>query len=442
MRKAVKATLLVVVAVILLGVGLYFVPPIRSRVEWRFSDLIARIQYSLHPPEKNVFVPQGQQQIAEIVQATFQALTPPTPPDPGPTVDTHTEPAATSPTLATGGDSTPAPSATPTPTSTPLPASKILKGVKHEYQQWNNCGPATLSMALSYWGWQGSQKDTAAFMKPNPRDKNVMPYEMLAYVEQQTNLKAVVRMGGDLETIKRFVAAGFPVVIEKGFEVEKEGWMGHYEVVTGYDDAKRRLITQDSYIMPDLPVPYAELEPAWRAFNYIYLVIYSPDREGDVLALLGSQADETTAFQEAAARASDEIPALSGRDLYFAWYNRGTSLVNLADYAGAAQAYDEAFAVYPTIPEKKRPWRMVWYQTGPYFAYEYTGRYADVINLATTTINALSEPAIEESFVWRARARIAVGDSAGAVDDLRAALKWHPGFEPALGELANLGVEP
>ena len=31
--------------------------------------------------------------------------------------------------------------------------------------------------------------------------------------------------------------------------------------------------------------------------------------------------------------------------------------------------------------------RMMWYQTGPYFAYYYSARYQDVINLANTTLN-------------------------------------------------------
>ena len=115
----------------------------------------------------------------------------------------------------------------------------MLTGILHQYQMWNNCGPANLAMALSFWGWKGDQRDTAAFLKPNQRDKNVMPYEMEAYVEQETDLEAVVRVGGDLQTLKALIAAGLPVIVEKGFEgVGFDGWMGHYQVVSGYDDAK------------------------------------------------------------------------------------------------------------------------------------------------------------------------------------------------------------
>lgn len=294
-------------------------------------------------------------------------------------------------------------------------------------------------MALSYWNWQGDQRDTAAVLKPNQRDKNVMPYEMAAYVEEYTGLKVMVRVGGDLDLLKSFIAAGLPVIVEKGFEGPNfDSWMGHYEVINGYDDVKEKFYAQDSYIMADLPVPYEQMENDWRAFNYTYIIIYPPERELDVLAILGPQADETDNYQYAAQKASDEVFTFTGRDQYFAWYNRATNLVNLQDYAGAAAAYDEAFALYPSIPEKERPWRMLWYQTGPYFAYFYSGRYYDVLNLATTTIDTANEPAIEESYYWRAMAKAALGDTSGAIQDYRTSLEWHPGFEPSLYQLQQL----
>jgi tetratricopeptide (TPR) repeat protein len=301
-------------------------------------------------------------------------------------------------------------------------------------------------MDLSYWGWQGDQRDTAAFTKPNPRDKNVMPYELQDFVTQKTQLKLIIRLGGDLDTLKRFLAAGFPVMVEKGIDVagenlhpETQGWMGHYEVVNGYDDAKSRFLTQDSYFGPNLYVTYDQMVANWRAFDYLYLIVYPPEHESEVMSILGPQADETANYQYAARKAANEIPALSGRDLYFAYYNRGTSLVDLADYAGAAQAFDQAFITYTSIDDKHRPWRMLWYQTGPYFAYYYSGRYQDVINLADTTLTAMSEPTVEETWVWRARARAATGDTQGAIADLKQAIQIHPGFQPAMDELAQLG---
>jgi tetratricopeptide (TPR) repeat protein len=180
----------------------------------------------------------------------------------------------------------------------------------------------------------------------------------------------------------------------------------------------------------------------WRSFNYVFLVVYPAEKEADIMRLLGALADETAAFRAALDTASAEIYTTSGNDLFFAWYNRGTSLVNLQDFTGAAEAYDQAFALYPELPLDRRPWRMVWYQTGPYFAYYYTGRYGDVVSLATQTIDVASEPYLEESWYWRARAREMLGDRQGAVEDLRQSLVYHPEFTPSLAALQNMGVTP
>jgi len=426
-RRWVALGCLTAIALLGLLAAVYNLPFVQDRVGWRVSELRARIKYALSPPEQAVFTPDPTLQA--MVKTTLAALTP------------------TATLTPTAGPTLP-PTVTPTPTiePTPIPSSVQLNGVRHEYQKWNNCGPANLSMALSFWGWQGDQRDTAAYLKPNPRDKNVMPYEMAGFVEDETNFDVVVRIGGDLNLIKGFIAAGFPVIVEKGFEGEGfDGWMGHYEVITGYDDVRQRVTAQDSYIMPDLPVSYADLLTYWQAFNHTYLVIYPADREAEVMRLLGSQADEAANSQAAAEKASEEIFASTGRAQFFAWFNRGSSLVRLQDYAGAAQAFDEAYAIDAQLavsdPEH-RPWRMLWYQTGPYFAYFFTGRYGDVISLATQTLVNASEPTLEESWYWRARARAAIGDSAGAVDDLRTSLQYHEGFAPSLELLQALGAAP
>jgi tetratricopeptide (TPR) repeat protein len=307
----------------------------------------------------------------------------------------------------------------------------------------NNCGPANLAMALSYWKWQGTQVDTAAYLKPNQDDKNVMPYEMADFVTTQTNLKVAVRLGGDMQTLKRLIAGGFPVIIEKGYEgASFPGWMGHYEVLSGYDDVQALFTAQDSYEGPNRQVTYDKMLSNWRAFDFIFLVIYPPENESDLLAILGPLADEQAAFEQSAQVALNETGTLKDRDLYFAWFNRGTSLVKLGDYGGAAAAYDQAFNVYPNIVEDKRPWRMLWYQTGPYFAYYYTGRYNDIVSLATQSLDAANIPTLEESYVWRARAEVMLGQRDQAIADLRLALKYHPGFEAALGDLQQLGVTP
>jgi hypothetical protein len=50
------------------------------------------------------------------------------------------------------------------------------------------------------------------------------------------------------------------------------------------------------------------------------------------MQLLGEHADAGSANQIAAEKASAEIYSMGGVERFFAWYNRGTSLVALQDY--------------------------------------------------------------------------------------------------------------
>ena len=401
----------------------------QDTVGWRIDSFVVEAYYALRPPSERLFTPDPT--LVAMVQATLAAHTPT--PTPGP---------------PSGPSPTPLISPTATLQPTPLPESVYLAGARFEYQGLNNCGPANLAMTLSYWGWEGDQRPVAAYTKPNPGDKNVMPYELAAFVGDETDFEAIVRVGGDLELLKRLLAAGFAPLVEKGYDIRRTGmgWYGHYEVLLGYDEAQERFTGHDSYVGEDKPISYELLDAMWRHFNYTYIVVYPAEREAEVLALLGPAADETTAIQLAAQRASDEIFRLDGRDQFFAWFNRGTNLMLLRDYAGAAAAYDEAYALQASLnlDDLASPWRILWYQTGPYWAYYYTGRYEEVYRLAIDSLDELNPkpPQLEESLYWRGLAREALGDVEGAIADLRLSLEYHPDFEPSLAALARMGVSP
>ena len=277
-----------------------------------------------------------------------------------------------------------------------------------------------------------------------------MPYELEEFTEEQTEFGLIVRVGGDIATLKRLIAAGFPVMVEKGATFRDINynitWMGHYQVLTGYDDSEGIFIAQDSYIEPDYMQPYATFQDEWRSFNYTYLVAYPWYMENDVLNLLGNNKDETLNFQNALEKAQDEIYQLSGVEQFFAIYNYGTNLVKLRDYTGAADAYDQAFKIYDALPnDSTLPYRILWYQTGPFLAYYYTGRYVDVIEKATKNSIEMvrdDEPALEESYYWRGLAEITMGDKKSGVEDLYTCLEYHNGFQPCIDELNKQGIYP
>ena len=432
-KRLLGLSLVMVLILCLASIVIYNLPPFHDSLSWRLANLRTQVRRMVNPPAQVVFVPQ--EQIDAVVQQTFAAMTPSP-------VATDTPDLDFTPT-ATEAKSSVVPSATPTmtPSPTPIPEQFLLTGIRHEYQQFNNCGPANLSMALSFWGWEGNQSDTGSYLRHSSFDKNVMPAEMQSFVLDNTGYQALTRVGGDLQTIKKLLAAGFPVVIEKGYDPPDDDWMGHYLTLNGYDDAQAKFTAQDSLIMPDYPLPYDLVEQRWRDFNHVYLVIYPQERVSELASILGPQFDELANFEYAAQKARREIDELSGRELYFAWFNLGGNLLALEDYAGAAAAYDQAFLVYPAIPEDERPWRVMWYQDGPYEAYYHMARYQDIINLANTTFFALGEYTLEESFYWRGMAKQALDDYNGAVFDLKKTLELNPKFTPARIALDELGIE-
>jgi hypothetical protein len=378
--------------------------------------------------------------LPEPLQAWRQVEHPDTLPTPFPTATLP--PAATSTPSPTGQPAatpSPTPSPIPSPTLPPaLPISVALSGLRHEHQGWNNCGPTTLAMALSYWGRGETQYDLAPLLKPDPEDKNVSPEEM-AVVVRSLGLQAVVRVGGDLDLLKRLLAAGFPVVVETWYVRDARDQLGHYRLLVGYDDATQQFITYDSLHGPDLPIGYQELDELWRVFNRVYLVVYPADQEDALIEILGADWDAVAAAQRALDTAQDEamgspldcVAYAACRDAEtFAWFNIGSSLLALGEASAAAAAYDQARSL-------GLPWRMLWYQFGPYEAYYAVGRYDDVIVLADATLEVVAN--LEESYYWRGMARLAQGDVAGARADWETALRYHPQWPPALQALQNLG---
>ena len=442
MRKVAITLAVLIPFCALLAVFVYNLPPVYERV----GTLRAEIKYRLNPPEEAVFVPQQQPTLVLPTPTATNTDLPPTPTNPGPT-------------------NTPVPSPTPTPTPLPLPESAILDGVVYvdQHGRWNYCGPANLAMALNFWGWPGDRDDVAAVVKPGVADpdldfiqqgkwdKNVMPYEMANFVTDHTDFNVVTRSGGEIELVKRLIAGGFPVLVEKGYyEADYTGkvaWLGHYLFTTGYDDRAGEFVVQDAYLKPgkNMRVDYQTYLDGWRSFNYLFMVIYPPAREAEAYTLLGSWADPNYANQNALRLAEEEIQTQTGIDEFFAWFNKGTSHVNLLQYNEAGLAYDRAFQVYAQLEsdDTQRPYRILWYQTGPYWAYFHTGRYQDTINLANTTLyDTIAEPTLEESLYWRGQAYLALGQTGEAIADFREAVRLNPNFAAGLNMLAQLGVAP
>lgn len=403
------------VGVIVLGIAFSRIPAINSRLAWRYE--VAKTY------ARNVLNPVGS--VPTAIPST-----------PKPTITASPSPTSgVTPTVEAA-----ATIISPTPTLPPPPAQAHLASPPYEKQTPNNCGPAALSMLLKYYGWTGDQKTISDVIKPVNGDRNVNPEELAYWVRNFAGwLRIEYRVGGDLETLKRLIAAGYPVIIEGTTALNPEDtgwpdddlWAAHYLLLTGYDDAAQTFTAQDAYRGPDKQLPYEQVESEWKPFNNVYMVVYLPEQEGQVQTLLGSDWDPGLNRLDALT-ASEAATAADPTDA-FAWFNMGSNLIYF-------ERYDEANVAYDKARELGLPQRMFRYQFGPFIANFQANRTDDLLALTDYALQRTEMS--EETWLWHGWALYRQGDTAGAVEDWRKALSIRPGYEDALYALSFVGATP
>ena len=317
-----------------------------------------------------------------------------------------------------------------------LPERVLMSGFDMVWQDPNRCSAAALTIQMSHFRSGLDYYDTIGGLNPHAEDMSVRLDEMIAQAEIQ-GLKGIERIGGTIEMLKLLVANGFPVLIENVYydsgDVMRD-WMSHNRVIIGYDDALGVLYSFDSLRGngegEGLTFEYGFIEERWRPMNRDYLVLYEPDDEAFLQEVMGDQWDmqfnaEWT-LQQVQADLAGEAPDS------FDSFNLGSTLVALERYEEAATAFDTARAI-------GLPWRMLWYQFGPFEAYLQVGRYQDVYALTRSVIN--NAPGVEEMYYYIARAYAGDGNTERAIANLEAALWRNLNFRDAATFLAELRGE-
>lgn len=393
---------------ILLAVLVFQIPAVKARLDWRYEVWSTYVQNAVDPVGR---MP------TPLPSTPFATFTP--------------------------APSTPTPAATEAPTSTlaPLPTEVTLPSPKYQVQGINNCGPAALAMTLNMYGWKGNQEDIAAIIKPVPQDRNVNPDELRYFVLNEAGwLRAEYRVAGNIDVVKRLLAARYPVLIEEASTLQPEDalgprddlWDAHYLLITGYADAGGGTVTaQDPLRGPDKKIAYDQIMKDWKPFDYLYIVIYLPQDEAEVKSILGSDWDPVQNRQKALDTA--QAAAAADSNDKFAWFNLGSTLVYFERYTEAAQAFDRAFTI-------GLPLRMTRYQFWPFAAYYNADRIDYLLQLTEDTYKLISGNYSEEALLWHGYGLMRKGDIAGAAADWNKALKVHPGYcdaEKAINDFAE-----
>lgn len=308
------------------------------------------------------------------------------------------------------------PSDTPVPTVA-IPDRYVIDGRTHAFQTFNNCGPATLSMALSYFGLNYSQATLGNILRPyqvpggDNDDKSVTLAEVASQAEEY-GLHAYLRPNGTPEKLEKFIAQGLPIITRTWLKEDED--IGHYRVVRGYDRTAQTLVQDDSLQGKDLTYTYDEFNAIWQPFNYEYLVLADDDRRGLVEQILAEEKDEQVAWRNALIRVENEMQ--QDPDNWHLRFAKSRIHYYLGEYEKSVTAFEEV--------EDRLSFRTLWYQIEPIRAYYELGQDERVFSLTDRVLNNQNR-AFSELYVLRGKIHERNGNIEAAREQYQLAVQYN-----------------
>lgn len=306
----------------------------------------------------------------------------------------------------------------------------LLQPTKIAFQTFNNCGPATLSMILSFYDIYKSQQELGKLMRPyqNPKgdndDKTIFPQEFVSWVKKH-GLEARFQVGGTIDLLKLFLANDIPVVTKTWLKPNED--IGHFRIVRGFDENKKVLISDDSYFGSNRKISYFQFLEMWQPFNYGYVVVYKKEEERIVEAILGEEVSLQIVYQKALKRAEKESELVP--DNIYPIFNMVTSYYHLGEYEKSIETFEKV--------ETRLPRRMLWYQIESILAYQKAKRYEKALVIIEKILTG-GNRAFSELYQIRGEIYLERRDKEAAKREFELALKYNENFELAKEVLSKL----
>ena len=188
---------------------------------------------------------------------------------------------------------------------------------------------------------------------------------------------------GNPDLVKKFIANDIPVIARTLTKPTED--IGHYRIIKGYDEVAGTFLQDDSLQNKNLTYTYADFNEIWKKFNYEYLVLVPKDKVELANAILGENANERTAWQEAVENSLSELES-NPNDIY-ARFNLSVAYYNTAQYQSAVEEFEKV--------ENLLPFRTLWYQIEPIQAYYELGNYDRVFQITDRVLGYYNRAFIE-----------------------------------------------
>jgi aldose sugar dehydrogenase len=301
---------------------------------------------------------------------------------------------------------------------------------KHYYQTFNNCGPATLSMVLNYYGEGTTQEELGRILRPyqNPQgdndDKSVSLTEMASEAENRSYI-ALYKANGDINIIKQLTSNGIPLIVTTWLKSNED--VGHYRIVTGYDTNKKIIYQNDSYQGPNKEYGFNEFLGLWQPFNYQYLIIVPSEKTALVRNILGKDYDSNTNWKNALNRGINEEN--NNPQNPYPVFNQAVASYYLGQYSDTVTLYERV--------ANKLPGKMLWYQLEPVQAYVKTNQYQKANSIIDTILNN-GNRAYSELYILKGDILAAQNDKQSAKTQYETALLYNTNLKVAQTKLNSL----
>lgn len=308
------------------------------------------------------------------------------------------------------------------------PEVKILPNTYHIFQSFNNCGPASLSMALSYFDINVSQTILGQELRPyqvaggDNDDKSVTLSEM-AKKGEEYGLLSYHRPNGNFDIIKKFIAYDIPILTRTWTKPAED--VGHFRLIKGYDQTSNEIIQDDSLQGKNLRYSVDDFDTLWKKFNYEYLVLVPKDKKEIAEAILEKNLDEEYAWKEAVKISNAQLE--QNPDDFYAGFNLSVAYFHLKDYRKSTKEFEKV--------ESRLPFRTLWYQIEPIKSYFELGDYERVFQITEKVLNYYNR-AFSELYLLRGESHLKLGEKEKARLEFEKAVLYNKNLKEAIDALA------
>ena len=214
--------------------------------------------------------------------------------------------------------------------------------MRHIWQSLNNCGPAAVVMALSTFGITADQEAARLALRGPDVRRGMGPQGVSPWVGELYGLRAMWRNNGTNDLLRRLVANGFAPMVTQWMQDPSASRIAHWRTIRGYDDALGTFYANDSMLGNSVPLGYQWIQDNWQPFSYRYMVIYRPEDEALLKAIVGPEWSESTNREAFYERAMREAQA---QGTSAAWLTYGEASYQSGRFEEALAAFDKGLAL-------------------------------------------------------------------------------------------------